>query len=157
KQVLLNLAVNARDAMPHGGSLVIEVRDVDIEPGYERSHAEMQPGPYVMLTVSDTGAGKDPETLKHVFEPIFTTKPAGKGTGLGLATVWGIAKPGAGFIWVYSEPGHATPFKIYLPRAEGGRAPAPVPVHAAPAASRDSETILLVEDEEGVRHLAQEV
>src|SRR5262249_34153985 len=152
-----NLAVNARDAMPHGGSLVIEVRDVDIEPGYERSHAGMQPGPYVMLTVSDTGAGMDPETLKHVFQPFFTTKPAGKGTGLGLATVYGIVRRSAGLLWSNGGPGPGTTFRICLPRAEGARAPAPAPVQAAPAASRGSETILLVEDEEGVRHLAQEV
>jgi len=156
EQVLLNLAVNARDAMPRGGKLVVETGNVDLDADYARSHAGVQPGPYVMLAVSDTGDGMDKEMLAHIFEPFYTTKDREKGTGLGLATVYGIVKQTGGYIWVYSEPENGTTFKIYLPRAEetperrGGVLLVNRPV-------RGNETILVVEDDENVRLLIRDV
>ena len=155
EQVVVNLAVNARDAMPHGGRLMIETRNAELDDSYTREHAPVQPGRYVMLALSDTGTGMTPETMSHVFEPFFTTKEAGKGTGLGLSTVYGIVKQSGGYVWCYSEPGHGTTFKVYLPRVDE-----PIdrlPARAATGPTRGSETILLVEDEAELRALTRRV
>ena len=152
EQVLVNLAANARDAMPHGGKLVIETKNVDLEEARARADHPASPGPYVLLMVSDTGQGMDKETQTRIFEPFFTTKKQGKGTGLGLATVYGIVKQSGGFIWVYSEPNQGTTFKIYLPRVEEPFVPAQQSIEEGPNL-RGSETVLVVEDEDDVREL----
>ncbi|HEX8649716.1 MAG TPA: ATP-binding protein [Pyrinomonadaceae bacterium] len=155
-QVLMNLSVNARDAMPQGGKLIIETANIYIDKEYAKRHVSVEYGWYVMLKVSDTGCGMDSDTQKRIFEPFFSTKEVGKGTGLGLSTVYGIVKQSGGSIWVYSEVGRGTTFKIYLPRtdsvvekleANSGRDESPTGI----------ETVLLVEDEEMVRDMTQEI
>jgi two-component system, cell cycle sensor histidine kinase and response regulator CckA len=153
-QIIMNLAVNARDAMPKGGKLLIETANADPDEQYALHHPPFVPGRYVCLAVADTGVGMDPETRSRVFEPFFTTKGVGKGTGLGLSSVYGIVKQSGGYIWVYSELGNGSVFKIYLPRVDE-----PVqrvrPEEVAPSLFRGTETILLVEDEQAVRTLTR--
>jgi two-component system, cell cycle sensor histidine kinase and response regulator CckA len=156
EQVIMNLAVNSRDAMPQGGTLTIETSNVLLDKAFAAQYLGLQPGPYVVLTVTDTGCGMDQETQSHLFEPFFTTKEQGKGTGLGLSTTYGIVKQSGGYIWAESEVGRGTTFRIYLPRIdEVTESPAPAP--EARTAPLGSETILLVEDEEAVRHLLRDI
>jgi PAS domain S-box-containing protein len=156
-QVIMNLAVNARDAMPTGGKLTIETANASLDEEYARHHAPLHPGDYVMVAISDTGVGMDSETQSHIFEPFFTTKGM-KGTGLGLSTVYGIVKQSGGYIWVFSEVGKGTTFKIYLPRvasAEEGVAQVVAPIETQ-RVEPGTETILLVEDEANLRYLARQ-
>ena len=148
-QIVLNLAVNARDAMPNGGTLEIETADVELDEAYARTHPPAQPGNYVVLSVSDSGSGIAKDDLPRIFEPFFTTKETGKGTGLGLAIVYGIVKQSGGYIWVYSEPGLGTTFKLYFPVtiASLGTEPHNITVAEQPG----GETILIVEDDDAIR------
>jgi len=155
-QVIMNLAVNARDAMPRGGSLIVETANVELGEDHAETNISVKPGPYVMLAVTDTGIGMDKETQSHIFEPFFTTKSKGKGTGLGLSTVYGIVKQNGGYIWVYSEPGKGTTFKIYWPRAQEKITTTSSTIKGS-SNFKGSETILIAEDDPGVRELAVNV
>ncbi|MFP4053246.1 MAG: PAS domain S-box protein [Phycisphaerae bacterium] len=156
QQILMNLVINAQDAMPEGGKITIETDRVSLDQEYAREHPGIEPGEYGILMVTDNGHGMDSDTLSHIFEPFFTTKPSEQGTGLGLATVYGIIKQHGGEIWVYSEPGQGTTFKVYLPLVESDQAPRrETPFIRASKAS--GETILVVEDEQVVRRLAADV
>jgi len=156
EQIMMNLGVNARDAMPEGGSMIFETENVILAEEYCKTHLGSKPGQYVKLSISDTGQGMDKETLRHIFEPFYTTKDIGKGTGLGLAMVYGIVKSHSGYIMCYSEPDEGTIFKIYFPiiekepeRVESKKEKVPI--------KGGNETILLVDDEEAIRELAEDI
>jgi len=154
-QIVVNLVVNARDALPAGGVITIETGNVVFDAAYAVKRFEVVPGEYVMVSVSDNGTGMDPETQEHVFEPFFTTKEVGKGTGLGLATIYGVVRQAGGHVWLYSELGRGTTFKVYLPRVDG------VAIHPAiaplSASAGSGQTILVVDDEPTVRELSRKV
>lgn len=157
EQVIMNLVVNAQDALPEGGKITIETAVVELDQEYAASHAGVTPGRYVVMTVADTGFGMESEVREQIFTPFFTTKEKGKGTGLGLATTYGIVKQHGGHIWVYSEPGQGTTFKIYLPAAESAPEPKVSEPAASPAIASGSETVMVVEDNDMVRQLTVDV
>jgi two-component system cell cycle sensor histidine kinase/response regulator CckA len=152
EQVIVNLVVNARDAMPQGGTLTLETSNVEFDDSYLSTHADARIGPHVMIAVSDTGVGMDAVTRARAFEPFFTTKGPGEGTGLGLSTVYGIVKQSGGWVWLYSEPGRGTTFKVYVPHSSG--VPSPLePEVTPPARPRSDTVVLVVEDDPQVRLL----
>ncbi len=157
EQVIMNLVVNARDAMPEGGKLLIETSNTELDSSYFHDPVAIRPGPYVLLSVTDSGVGMSADTVAHIFEPFYTTKESGRGTGLGLSTVYGIVKQSGGYIWVYSEPGKGTTFKVYLPRVDEPAEVSLAAETAEPGAPKGNESILLVEDEPDVRELARVV
>ncbi len=157
EQVLMNLAVNARDAMPGGGTLTIASFHADLDSSYQRLHPEILPGQYAVISVSDTGSGMDEATRSHIFEPFFTTKDMGKGTGLGLSIIYGIVRQSGGHIWVYSEPGHGSTFKIFLPRVFAPAQPIPQEEKPASMTQPQSGTILVVEDEKALAEMTKTV
>src|SRR5437879_7622379 len=152
----MNLAINSRDASPQGGKLLLETDNAELDEAYARRHLPMQPGSYVRLAVSDTGCGMDAATQSRIFEPFFTTKEQGKGTGLGLSTVYGIVKQSGGYIWVYSERGQGTTFKIYLPRVVDPADSVPPVTHWS-ALPQGMETVLLLEDEPERRGIVRDL
>jgi nitrogen-specific signal transduction histidine kinase len=156
EQVLMNLVLNARDAMPQGGKIEIKTANVALDDTCSNTHQEVKPGPYVLLSFSDTGCGMDSKTMSRIFEPFYTTKPPGAGTGLGLSMVYGVIRQSGGYIWVYSEPAQGTTFKIYLPRIEETVTPS-LGVASEKHFAGGSETVLLVEDEPAVRELTIEL
>ncbi len=156
EQVIMNLVVNARDAMPKGGKITLETKNVDIDENYAGNHISVIPGSYVMFSISDTGIGMSDETRTRIFDPFYTTKEKGKGTGLGLSTVYGIIKQSRGNIWVYSEPGKGTTFKIYLPRVEKPISETELKIRKIDTLT-GSETILVVEDDEIVRNITKKI
>jgi nitrogen-specific signal transduction histidine kinase/ActR/RegA family two-component response regulator len=157
EQIIMNLVLNARDAMPHGGTLTVETANVELDELYTRQRVDLEPGKYVMLAISDTGHGIPEEVKSHIFEPFFTTKASDKGTGLGLATVHGIVKQNRGHIWVYSEPEQVTTFKVYLPQVDQ-TAPSPDEEQSLNTVTQQgTETVLLVEDEDALRDLVRRI
>jgi two-component system cell cycle sensor histidine kinase/response regulator CckA len=156
EQVVMNLVLNARDAMPDGGRLTVETADAELDEEFSRTHAGAIPGSYALLRVSDTGVGMDAHVMEHLFEPFFTTKAVGAGTGLGLATVYGVVKQSGGSISVTSEPGRGTSIDIYLPRAAQPDLPREI-LMPPPVSARGSETIMVVEDEKALRSLIERI
>jgi len=156
QQVIMNLAVNARDAMLLGGKIIIETSNIYLDEEYASYHIPAKPGAYVLLVISDNGIGMDKETQSHIFEPFFTTKESGKGTGLGLSTVYGIIKQSDGYIWVYSEPRKGTTFKIYLPQVEE-KVEQGEPTRVSTPSLKGTETVLVVEDEDMVREIIHHI